>query len=79
MNPKVKIILAHFCVLSVFAASVCLILTWSGIWTFQELGQAVGSYRKLPFSGLVVCSVFAALSALAICRFRQEDPVPPKS
>lgn len=78
MNPKVKTMLVIFCALSVFAASICLVLTWSGVWTFQELGVAIGSYRMLPFVGLVVCSVFAVLTAFAIRRFHQGEPVPRK-
>lgn len=54
-----------------FAAATCLMITWSGIWTFGELSNAAATYRALPFHGMLAFAGLAGLCAWGASQYPQ--------
>lgn len=71
--PRLIVLIA--CAVFTFAATVCLIMTWQGSFTFADLFQTFGSSsRQAHFVGLVVFSLLAALCALIAAPYSSPRP-----
>lgn len=57
----------------IFAAATCLMITWSGIWTFGDLSNSINTYRALPFYGMLAFAGLACLCAWRVSQYPQSQ------